>query len=127
VNVSSPFPVTLIQEQVMQDMERFAANITTTGLSPRVNNIVRAFNIHGPLDKELLKEALDKIVNFQPLLSSTFLRSKGQLFAQTPSPGILTEISPQDFSIIEKLDIQTCSSKLKRLELIPRQRQNLKG
>lgn len=87
VNVSFPFPVTLIQDQILRDTERYAANITSTGLSPRVNNIVRAFNIHGPLDRELLKQALDKIANFHPLLLATFLRSKGQIYAQTPSPG----------------------------------------
>ncbi len=88
VNVSFPFPATLVQCQILQDTERYAAHITSTGLSPRVNNIVRAFNIHGPLDRELLGKALDQIVNFHPLLLATFQRSKGQLYAQTPKPGV---------------------------------------
>lgn len=92
VNASFPFPATLIQDQILQDTNRFAANISATGLSPRVNNIVRAFNIHGPLDKDLLKQALDQIVNFHPLLSATFQRSKGQLYAQMPTPGMLVEL-----------------------------------
>lgn len=88
VNVSFPFPATLIQDQVLHDTNKFAAHVTATGLSPRVNNIVRAFDIHGPLDKDLLKQALDQIVNFHPLLSVTFHRAKGQLYAQMPRPGV---------------------------------------
>lgn len=87
VNLSLPFPATLIQDQILRDTERYAAHITSTGLSPRVNNIVRAFNIHGPLDRELLKQALDQIVSLHPLLSASFQRWKGQLYAQTPGQG----------------------------------------
>ncbi len=87
VNVSVPFPATLIQDNAQLDTEKFMAGTTNIGLSTRVNNIVRAFDIHGPLDKDLLGQALNKVVNFHPLLSATFQRYKGQLYALLPQPG----------------------------------------
>lgn len=87
VNISFPFPATLIQQQNLLDGEKCAVHVTTAGLSPRVNNIVRAFNIHGPLDRELLSQALNKIVNFHPLLLAKFQQAGGQLYAQIPKPG----------------------------------------
>ena len=87
VNVSSPFPATLIQDQAQQDNERFAAAASVSGVSPRVNNIVRAFRVHGPLDKDLLTRALNKVANLHPLLSASFQRLNGRLYVQTPPPG----------------------------------------
>ena len=87
VNISFPFPATLIQQQNMFDGEKCAVHATTTGLSPRVNNIVRAFNIHGPLDRELLSQALNKIVNFHPLLLAKFQQAGEQLYVQVPKQG----------------------------------------
>ena len=88
VNVSLPFPTTMIQEQAQLDTERYAQTTSSSGLSPRVNNIVRGYMIHGPLDKNLLVQALNEIVQLHPLLFASFKRSKGCLYAQVPNLGM---------------------------------------
>lgn len=50
-----------------------AQGIQPSGHNPRVNNIVRAFEIKGPLDKELLQSALDKVVSLHPVLLARFI------------------------------------------------------
>ena len=52
-----------------------------------MNNIVRAFEVHGPLDKELLRQALNRVASLHPFLSALFQRHKGQLYALLPRPG----------------------------------------
>lgn len=85
VNVSSPFPATIIQDHAQLDMERFLVNAQPSGISPRVNNIVKAFCIHGPLDKQLLSKALNEVASLHPLLTATFQRSGDRLYVQTTS------------------------------------------
>lgn len=80
---STPFPATIIQDNAQQDQERFAASAHPSGLSARVDNIVRAFQIHGPLDRELLSKALNDVASLHPLLSATFQRSRDRLYIKT--------------------------------------------
>lgn len=80
---STPFPATIIQDNAQQDQERFAASAHPSGLSTRVDNIVRAFQIHGPLDRELLSKALNNVASLHPLLSATFQQSRDRLYIQT--------------------------------------------
>ena len=80
---SSTFPATIIQDHAQLDMERFAAGAHVTGLSPRTDNIVRAFQIHGPLDRELLSRALNEVSSLHPLLTATFQRCKSKLYVKT--------------------------------------------
>ncbi len=87
-NISIPFPATMIQEHAQLNTEHYTAMTTTSGLSPRVNNIVRGFHIHGPLDKELLSKALNKIAYLHPILSATFQRGKNRLYVHAPAPGM---------------------------------------
>ena len=82
-NLSNPFPATIIQDYAHLDMEKYAASAHVTGMSARVNNIVRAFRIHGPLDKELLSKALNEVASLHHLLTATFQRSKDRLYMQT--------------------------------------------
>lgn len=82
-NPAIPFPATIIQEQAQLDMERFAASAHASGLSARVDNIVRAFRIHGPLDRDLLSKALNEVVGLHPLLTAVFQRGKDRLYLQT--------------------------------------------
>ena len=84
---SSPFPATIIQDYAQLDMARFAAGAHASGLSPRVDNITRAFRIHGPLDRELLSKALNEVVGLHPLLTATFQRGKDRLYLQTLQGG----------------------------------------
>jgi len=80
---STPFPATLIQDNAQQDQERFAASAHPSGLSARVDNIVRAFQMHGPLDRELLSKALNDVASLHPLLSATFQQSRDRLYIKT--------------------------------------------
>lgn len=83
VNINSPFPATIIQDHAQLDMERFSVNAQPSGISPRVDNIVKGFRIHGPLDKQLLSKALDEVASLHPLLTATFQRSGDRLYVQT--------------------------------------------
>ena len=65
------------------------ATVSSTGLSHRVNNIVRAFEIHGQLDKGHLTQALNKVVKLHPLLSARFLMKQSKLYAEINSQGKL--------------------------------------
>lgn len=87
LNKSGPFPATLIQDYAHMDTERFAAGTNASGLSMRVDNIVRAFRIHGPLDKELLRKALNQVAALHPLLSASFQQTQDRLYVQTSSGG----------------------------------------
>ena len=83
VNISAPFPATIIQDHAQLEMDRFSVNAQPSGISPRVDNIVRAFCIHGPLDKQLLSKALNEVASLHPLLTATFQRSGDRLYVQT--------------------------------------------
>ena len=85
----APFPATLLQDHLQLDSERFTAAVLPSGLSPRVNNIVRAFTIHGPLDRQLLSRALDSVASLHPVLTAHFQRTSDRLYMQTPPPGEL--------------------------------------
>ena len=87
VNKSSPYPATLIQDQAQLDTDRFAAATNASGLCARVDNIVRGFRIHGPLDKELLQKALNQVASLHPLLRASFQRTRDKLYIQTPTTG----------------------------------------
>lgn len=87
VNKSIPFPATLIQDHAHLDTERFAAGANTLGLSARVDNIVRAMRIHGPLDKELLQKALNQVASLHSLLTASFQRSRDRLYLHTTAGG----------------------------------------
>ena len=80
---SGPFPATLIQDNAQLDQERVSANAHPSGLSARVENIVRAFHIHGLLDRELLSRALNEVASLHPLLTATFQRTRDKLYIQT--------------------------------------------
>ena len=89
VSVSNPlaaFPATLLQDHMQLDMERLARTVLPSGLSARVNNIVRAFSIHGPLDRDLLSQALNTVSNLHPVLAARFQRTSDRLYMQIP-PG----------------------------------------
>ena len=86
-SLSSAFPATLLQDHLQLDMERFAAAVLPSGLSPRVNNIVRAFTIHGPLDHDLLSRALNSVASLHPVLCGHFQRASDRLYMQLPAPG----------------------------------------
>ena len=78
-----PYPVTLLQEHLLLEHQAHTAGLQS-GLNPRVNNIVRAFEIKGPLDKDLLQCALNNVVNVHPILSSKFiLRINNKFYVQT--------------------------------------------
>jgi hypothetical protein len=83
----APFPATLLQDHLQLDSERFTAAVLPSGLSPRVNNIVRAFTIHGPLDRQLLSRALDSVASLHPVLTARFQRTSDRLYMQTLPPG----------------------------------------
>ena len=87
VNKSSPFPATIIQDHAQLDQDKLAASAHPSGLSARVDNIVRAFSIHGPLNREMLSKALDKVASLHPLLSASFQRCSGKLYMQTSHKG----------------------------------------
>ncbi len=90
VNKSIPFPATLIQDNAHLDTERCAAGVNALGLSARVDNIVRALRIHGPLDKELLQKALNQVASLHPLLTASFQRTRERLYLHTNAGGETT-------------------------------------
>ncbi len=87
MNKSAPFPATLIQDHAHFDTERFAVGASTLGLSARVDNIVRALRIHGPLDKELLQKALNQVASLHSLLRASFQRTRDKLYLTTTAGG----------------------------------------
>ena len=87
VNTSVPFQATIIQDHAELDSARFMAGASAAGISTRVDNIVRAFRIHGPLDKQLLSQALNEVASLHPLLSAVFQRYKDRLYVQVRSKG----------------------------------------
>ena len=83
-NEHQPFVTTLIQEQLLANHECIMTGVTPSGMSSGVNNIVRAYEIKGPLDKQLLETALQNVVKAHPILSSTFHRHNDKLYAHIP-------------------------------------------
>ena len=83
------FPATILQDHELIDHEKYAVAIHPSGLSARVNNIVRAFEIRGPLDKELLGRAINCVVKLHPILSASFTRLRDKLQVKT-SQGLTT-------------------------------------
>ena len=83
----APFPATIIQDHAHLDNKLLSASVAPSELSPRVDNIVRAFQIHGPLDRVLLGRAINEVVRLHPLLSATFQRSQDKLYVKT-APGL---------------------------------------
>ena len=83
------FPATINQEHSLMDHEKYAAAVHPSGLSPRVNNIVRAFEIRGPLNRELLCQAVNCVAKLHPILSATFHRMGDKLRVKT-SQGLRT-------------------------------------
>ena len=81
----APFPSTLLQDHQETDMQRQAAGLPPLGFSSQVNNIVRAFSIHGALNRSLLSQALTTVTNMHPILLARFQRFKGTLYMQLPS------------------------------------------
>lgn len=79
----SCIPATMIQTQMVQEHEHRKSGMHPSGLSSRINNIVRAFDIKGPLDKKLLENALHKVVNVHPVLSSKFVHQMDKVYLQT--------------------------------------------
>lgn len=77
------FPATIIQEHGLMDHEKYTAAVHPSGLSPRVNNIVRAFEIRGPLDRELLCQAINCVTKLHPILFATFHKMGDKLRVQT--------------------------------------------
>lgn len=58
--------------------------VNPLGMSARVNNIVRAFELKGPLDKKLLETALHNVVKLHPIVSSSFHKHNGKLYCLVP-------------------------------------------
>ena len=58
--------------------------VSESGMSSGVNNIVRAFEIKGPLDKDLLENAISNVVKIHPIFSATFHRNNSKLYVQIP-------------------------------------------
>lgn len=88
VNTSVPFQATIIQDYAQLDSTRFMAGTNQSGMSTRVDNIVRSFRIHGPLDKQLLSQALNEVASLHPLLTAVFQRYKDKLYVQVRNKGI---------------------------------------
>ena len=82
-----PFPATIIQEHALLEMERFAASVQPSGLSARVDNIVRGFQVRGLLKRDILSRALDAVARLHPMLTVQFYRKDNRLFIQC-NPGI---------------------------------------
>lgn len=91
------FPVTLLQEHALLDHERYTAAVHPSGLSSRVNNIVRAFEIRGLFNKELFQQALNQVVSLHPILSSEFYREQDKLCVRTPHGNAYTESTQYDY------------------------------
>ena len=58
--------------------------VSAAGMSIAVNNIVRAYEIKGPLDKNLLENALTNVIKIHPILSMTFHKYNEKLYAHIP-------------------------------------------
>ena len=82
---TASYPVTLIQEQLLLEHQLHITGAQgSAGYNPRVNNIVRGFEIKGPLDKDLLQQALDKVVNSHSILHSIFtMRNDSNYYCRT--------------------------------------------
>ena len=93
---SATFPATLLQDHMQLDMERFAQTLQPSGLSTRINNVVRAFSIHGPLNQELLSQAINIVTNLHPVLRARFQRTNDKLYMQIPSGEHCTVLQPVD-------------------------------
>lgn len=87
LDAEQPFPATLIQERALMDVERFAASVQPSGLSERVDNIVRGFQVRGPLNRDTLSRALDAVARLHPMLTVQFYRKESRLFIQC-NPGM---------------------------------------
>ena len=83
-NELQPFVTTLIQERSLADHECIMTGVSAAGMSAGVNNIVRAYEIKGPLDKNLLENALMNVVKIYPILSTTFHKHNEKLYAHIP-------------------------------------------
>lgn len=79
---STPFQATVIQDHAHLDNDLLSASATPSGLSPRVDNIVRAFRLHGALDRGRLQRALNEVARLHPLLSATFQRMQDKLYVR---------------------------------------------
>lgn len=78
----------------------------SAGYNPRVNNIVRGFEIKGPLDKDLLQQALDKVVNSHAILKSAFRqRNDSNYYCRTSQGKIASNIL--DIKVIMNLILRT--------------------
>lgn len=87
LDAEQPFPATIIQEHALMDMERFAASVQPSGLSERVDNIVRGFQVRGPLNRDILSRALDAVARLHPMLTVQFYKKENRLFIQC-NPGM---------------------------------------
>ena len=83
------FVATLIQQHAFQNHSQCVAGAQPSGINPRVDNIVRAFDIKGPLDKELLAKAINSTTNLHPILGAQFEWRDQRLYLKTPQ-GLLT-------------------------------------
>ena len=81
-----PFPATIIQEHALLDTERYAAGVRPSGLSERVDNIVRGFQVRGLLNKDTLSRALDAVARLHPMLTVQFYRKNNKVYIQC-NPG----------------------------------------
>ena len=99
MNTSLPFQATIIQDHAQLDSSRFMAGANPSGISTRVDNIVRAFRIHGPLDKQLLSQALNEVASLHPLLTAVFQRQGDKLYVQVGNKGIVDIYMPSVCSL----------------------------
>lgn len=104
---SAPFPATLIQDHRQLDMQRIAAGAQTSGVSSRVNNIVRAFSIRGALDRDLLSQALNFVANLHPIIAARFQRTRERLYMQVPNSECSSQRKP-----MRMYTVVACSSQL---------------
>ena len=80
------FEATIIQEHHYVDLEKFAASADPSGINTRVDNLVRAFEIRGPLNKNILERALNAVARLHPILTARFYKRKSKLYLQV-KPG----------------------------------------
>lgn len=83
-----PFSATIIQEHALLDTERYAAGVRPSGLSERVDNIVRGFQVRGLLNRNTLSRALDAVARLHPMLTVQFYRKNNKLYIQC-NPGTM--------------------------------------
>jgi hypothetical protein len=69
---SSSYPSTLLQEHYLLEHQSQSIGLSSCGFNPRTNNIVRAYEIKGPLDVDLLQQSINKVVNLHPILVSKY-------------------------------------------------------